>query len=236
VVERLRSEIPLREAKALDIGAGSGGLAIAIAKAGGSVVAIEPDSRRRRWAEARVRGHRVDVRVVDGSGEQINYPDASFDLVTLDSVIEHVDDPACVIGEVSRVLCPGGLVYLVSPNKSSLISILSDPHYEMFGVVLMPRWLGKFYVERIRRVRRGYWVNLIPTKRWLKKRFCETGLRFQQLDPEGFEKLETPRLIRHPIVRGCAIAANRLHLTSVLHRILLSQYPAFVVLGRKEPS
>ena len=51
---------------------------------------------------------------------------------------------------------------MVSPNKSSLINILRDPHYQMVGVVLDRLWLGQFYVERIRRIQRGYWVNVIP--------------------------------------------------------------------------
>lgn len=236
VVRRLREEGPLEALDALDVGAGSGGLSIALAKAGANVSAIEPDPLRLRWAEVRIRGHGADVRLTAGAAEQLAFPDASFDLVTLDSVIEHVADPDRVIREVARVLRPAGRVYMVSPNKSSVMNILRDPHYEMLGVVLMPRWLGRFYVERVRLVRRGYWVNVIPSKRWLARRFRAEGVLLEQLDPEGFEKLHTPGLVRNTVVRRVATAAKALGLTSLVRRILLAQYPVFVLLGRKARS
>jgi 2-polyprenyl-3-methyl-5-hydroxy-6-metoxy-1,4-benzoquinol methylase len=236
VARRLAEHIELRGCDALDIGAGSGGLSIALAEAGCRVRAIEPDPVRFQWAKTRTEGHGVEVDLSDAAGETLPFPDESFDLVTLDSVLEHVQDPLRVIEEVSRVLRPGGIAYLVTPNKLSLFNILRDPHYEMFGVVLLPRWLGKLYVERVRRVKRGYWVYVIPTKRWLVSRFARTGVRLEQLIPEGFDKLMTPGAkLRGPKAVGIiAQVALRLRMEGLLRRLALAQYPAFVLLACKD--
>lgn len=41
-------------------------------------------------------------------GEELPFDDASFDLVLCTQVLEHVEDPAAVLGEIHRVLRPGG--------------------------------------------------------------------------------------------------------------------------------
>jgi ubiquinone/menaquinone biosynthesis C-methylase UbiE len=237
LVDWLRQEHALVGVRALDVGCGSGGLAIALAEAGAVVDAIEPDPTRFRWAQERIAGHGAAVTLSDAVAERLPYSDNTFGLVTLDSVIEHVEDPGLVIKEAARVLQPGGIVYIVSPNKLSLFNILRDPHYTMFGVVLLPRWLGKLYVERVRRVKRGYWVNITPTKRWLVRRFAFAGVDLKLVEPDGFEKLSDPSVpIRNKAVRRLALAARRLGLVSSLRRVALAQYPAFILVGRKRVS
>jgi ubiquinone/menaquinone biosynthesis C-methylase UbiE len=237
VVDRLRRTYPLDGLRALDVGCGSGGLAIALAEAGAVVDAVEPDPIRLRWAQERIVGHGAAVALIAAKAERLPYPDNTFAVVTLDSVIEHVEDPALVVKQVARVLQPGGIVYVVSPNKLSLFNILRDPHYTMFGVVLLPRWLGKLYVERVRRAARGYWVNVTPTKRWIVRRFASAGVELELLEPEGFEKLSEPAVpIRNQTVRRIALAARRLGLAGSLRRVALAQYPAFILLGRKRGS
>ncbi|HJU65596.1 MAG TPA: methyltransferase domain-containing protein [Gemmatimonadaceae bacterium] len=43
--------------------------------------------------------------------------DASFELVSANMVLEHLDDPARVFAEVARVLAPGGRFVFVTPNR-----------------------------------------------------------------------------------------------------------------------
>lgn len=52
------------------------------------------------------------------------YPEASFDLVLLTEVIEHLDNHRAAIGELSRVLKPGGRLILTTPNVMRLDSRL----------------------------------------------------------------------------------------------------------------
>ena len=56
----------------------------------------------------------ADVRDAD-------YESASFDLIAMVDVIEHVDDPVSVMNRVFELLKPGGIVYIHTLNQKSLI-------------------------------------------------------------------------------------------------------------------
>jgi len=60
------------------------------------------------------------------------YPDESFDLIVLTEVIEHLENHRMAIGEVARVLRPGGHLVLTTPNIMRLDSrigfLLSGMH------------------------------------------------------------------------------------------------------------
>lgn len=44
-------------------------------------------------------------------GENLNFPDESFDLVISDNVVDHAEDPSRILAEIFRVLRPGGKFY-----------------------------------------------------------------------------------------------------------------------------
>jgi len=84
---------------------------------------------------------------------------SSFDLVWCSEVIEHLDEPAMSIGEMVRVLRPGGLLVITTPNSRCWIyrlgALLGFPperiqgvgHKHFFGVWDMKRLFpgGKIY-------------------------------------------------------------------------------------------
>lgn len=59
-----------------------------------------------------------------GSVESIPVPDASFDIVLLAEVVEHLENPELALQECARVLRPGGMMYILSPF---LYPIHADP-------------------------------------------------------------------------------------------------------------
>jgi 2-polyprenyl-3-methyl-5-hydroxy-6-metoxy-1,4-benzoquinol methylase len=97
----------------LDVGCGEGWFTAALADAGCAAVGIdvadEPLRRgRRRRAD-------LDLRRVD---DDTPWPlqEATFDVVWAGEVIEHVVDTAALFSEMRRVLRPGGLLLVSTPN------------------------------------------------------------------------------------------------------------------------
>ena len=60
------------------------------------------------------------------AAETLPFADASFDLVTCQTVLIHMPDPAAVVGEMVRVARPGGLVLAAEPNNIANSLILDS--------------------------------------------------------------------------------------------------------------
>ncbi len=57
------------------------------------------------------------------------YPDASFDVVVFSELIEHLGvNPVCTLSEIHRVLRPGGVMVVTTPNKLSLERFATFAH------------------------------------------------------------------------------------------------------------
>jgi SAM-dependent methyltransferase len=109
----------------LDLGSGFGASAARFIEYGArSVTGVEvtQDKVDHAAAFARDRGIADRVRFLLGAGENIPLPSNSFDLITLDDVLEHVVSPAHTLHECWRVLRPGGTVAIVFP-----------PYYDLLG-------------------------------------------------------------------------------------------------------
>jgi 2-polyprenyl-3-methyl-5-hydroxy-6-metoxy-1,4-benzoquinol methylase len=66
--------------------------------------------------------------------ERLPFLDGVFDYIASHEVIEHVEDPAVVVGELGRVLRPGGVCVIATPNGASLwIDHLRQRAMRFFG-------------------------------------------------------------------------------------------------------
>jgi SAM-dependent methyltransferase len=66
------------------------------------------------------------TRVRRGAAESLPYDDAQFDLVTALDVVEHLDDDRAGLGEMRRVVKPGGRVLLFVPAFMWLWGVQDD--------------------------------------------------------------------------------------------------------------
>jgi ubiquinone/menaquinone biosynthesis C-methylase UbiE len=111
---------------ALDLGCGLGDDARAMAELvapSGRVVGVDVEAKMIEAATARQREEPTssDVEFVRADGEQLPFPDETFDAVRIDRVLQHADDPARVLAEVYRVLRPSGRVTVIEPDWKSML-------------------------------------------------------------------------------------------------------------------
>lgn len=98
----------------LDLGAGDGRLAAALARAGHRVTAVEP------FREVAAARDLAGVEVVRGGIEELELPQHEFDAAVLWHVLEHLADPAASLGRVRDWLAPHGRLLVGVPNVASL--------------------------------------------------------------------------------------------------------------------
>ncbi|MBE2237443.1 MAG: class I SAM-dependent methyltransferase [Caldilineaceae bacterium] len=94
--------------KVLDLGGGAGNMAHHLAHYG-EVTSIDYNPRPIPIAQRR------GVTVLQGSGDHLPFPDASFGLVALLDTVEHIPDELGVFAECARVLKPGGVLLVTVP-------------------------------------------------------------------------------------------------------------------------
>jgi SAM-dependent methyltransferase len=99
-----------RPLRILDVGCGAGGFLESLATLADEVHAIDVEPAD--LGRASLRGLGTCAR---GAAEALPYRDATFDVVCLFDVIEHVDDDRAVLREAFRVVRPGGLVVASAP-------------------------------------------------------------------------------------------------------------------------
>lgn len=100
----------------LDCGCAEGGYSIGLADRGAShVTGVDPIGARIETARRMAVGRPIEF-LVHGA-ESMPFPDAAFDGVLLNEVLEHVADEEQTLAELHRVLAPGGYLALFSPNR-----------------------------------------------------------------------------------------------------------------------
>ncbi len=103
----------------LDIGCGQGYMLEHALRRGWNVCGLEPSQV---WAEQTAA--RLGVPVWAQRVEEANLPANSCEVIFSDSVIEHLQEPMAMMRFAKRVLKPGGIVYLVTPNADALVNHL----------------------------------------------------------------------------------------------------------------
>ena len=149
--------------RVVDVGCGSGEFSAMAAAEGYSAVGL--DVSEPSIDAARTLHPQVDYRVGDASALAATEP-ASFDVVTLWDVIEHVMRPHEVIADCAALLRPEGLIVLGTPNGDSLYDRVADVSYRF------ARPLGKLMLQQ----RYSEWHLQIWTARTLGRLLRDHGL------------------------------------------------------------
>lgn len=107
-VEQRRHLLTGLHGRVIEIGAGGGHNFAHYPKEVSEVLAVEPEGYLRGQAEEAARHAPVEVSVVEGIAERLPADDDSFEAAVVSLVLCSVDDLATALGEIRRVLRPGG--------------------------------------------------------------------------------------------------------------------------------
>ncbi len=124
IVDKLRCQSSIR---ALDIGCGQGANLLAARELGCEVLGIEPSREHSRTAR-----DLFGLPVEDGYFSASRLSPRRFDLIILSHVIEHIFDPRAFIIDILKVLAPGGVLVIVTPNAGSSTLWFVGRHWTMF--------------------------------------------------------------------------------------------------------
>jgi demethylmenaquinone methyltransferase/2-methoxy-6-polyprenyl-1,4-benzoquinol methylase len=112
-----------RPLRALDAGAGTGQLALALARASSTPVTIEAvdiSEQMLQRADNRMSRAGLDFAVRQADARQLPYDDNTFDVAMTAHLLEHMPNPRLAIAEMVRVTRPGGLVVACLTRRSAL--------------------------------------------------------------------------------------------------------------------
>lgn len=127
-------------------GCGKGDEALVIRKElGGQVIGVDVAVQ---WDPAMNSGADVsDFELLPASVLDLPFAADSFDFIFYHHVIEHVSDPTGSLRELARVLRPGGLIYIGTPNRHRAVGYLGS-----FGTTTMQkvRWNLSDYRSRLK--------------------------------------------------------------------------------------
>jgi SAM-dependent methyltransferase len=183
---------PLGGLVILNVGCGTGGFNVAAAGAGALTYGVDASSEAVGIAADRT----GDGRVVHAPAEALPFVDRSFDLVYCYSTLEHVADARRAVGEMVRVLKPGGLLYLHTPSRWACF----ETHYKVLWLPGLPLSAQRAYLRLRRRP-----VDFVGTLRLWSVAECRrlvtaAGARVSRILDDGSSRAVGGRL--WPLIRG----------------------------------
>ena len=131
----------------LDVGCGAGRLLNRMRKRGWEVEGTDFDPQATGKVSAR-----YGITAHTGDLAACKLPEESFDAITMSQAIEHLYDPRLTLAECMRILKPGGLLIMTTPNINSMAAAEFGPfwrgwepprHLHLFSVASLERFVQK---------------------------------------------------------------------------------------------
>jgi len=135
---------PVAGRRVLDLGCGMGGLAVALRLAGALAIGHDPHRAYGDICALRASRYGLPLPFVTATGEALPFRDGAFDLILCLDVLEHAESLDRTLGEIARVLAPGGQALVTATNRF----VFRDPHYHLRGINWLPRPWAEAIIRR----------------------------------------------------------------------------------------
>jgi 2-polyprenyl-6-hydroxyphenyl methylase / 3-demethylubiquinone-9 3-methyltransferase len=184
-LEWIQSYVPLAGKRVLDVGCGGGILSDAMARKGAQVVGIDLAAKALRVAQLHaLEAQTPNVQYREISAESLAEQEPEgFDVVTCMEMLEHVPDPASIVRACSRLVKPGGWVFISTINR--------NPKSFLFAIV------GAEYV-----------LNLLPRGTHEYMKFIRPSELASHCRAAGLEVLGSRGMEYNPITRRYRLSAD----------------------------
>lgn len=205
---------PLTACDVADVGCGYGYTARALAKSANSVVGFEPSAYLADHAASLAAAEPALRFLVHHAGwEGLSDHQAAFDLVILDNVLEHIADQRQALSAIWRSLRPGGLLFLVVPNRLWPI----EHHYHLLGLGWLPLPIANRYLQISGRGTDYTDASYAPTPWTMARLLAESGqwdwrytlpadISLTQTGATPVTRLGVALLQRYPVLWGISKA------------------------------
>ncbi len=130
-----RGTIIKKNLKLLDVGCGSGQFLYEMKNLGLKVNGVEPSDFDEKSSE------KYNLNIKKNDLLSAKFPSNSFDLITMNQVLEHVPNPSEIIKEIFRILNKNGTFIVAVPNKRSFAHKIFKKNWYQLDV---PRHLFDF--------------------------------------------------------------------------------------------
>ena len=139
--QEIRNFLPDPPGKVLDLGAGRGISSYALARDGWDVVALEPDGSMIVGAGA-IRSMAIEaglpIKVEQSWGEELPFPEATFDVVYGRQVLHHAKNLKQLCCEAARVLKIGGIFiatreHVITKREHLNVFLEGHPLHRLYG-------------------------------------------------------------------------------------------------------
>jgi SAM-dependent methyltransferase len=154
----------------LDVGSGLGVFPAQMHGAGWTVTALDPDARACQHLRSRIGATTIQADFLKADIDSLG----TFDVVTFNKVLEHVEAPVTMLARAAAVLCDAGVVYIELPDGEAAAQegpgreefFIEHLHvYSMASIALLIRRAG-LRARRIERLRE-------PSAKFTLFAFCE---------------------------------------------------------------
>lgn len=228
-IEQLLDTPVPEDARVVEIGGGTGALGTELARRHSTVLITDISLAWLVLANRRAQDLGLEnVSVVAATAESLPVDPASVDLIVAADVIEHVPNRDEVVAHCYSALRPGGSLWMSTPNR---LSLTPEPHVRLWGVGMLPRRLGRAYVER----RRGVKYDDIETLSIfaLRRLVRATGGSWKVTAPE----IAAPvRSTYSPVLRRIIDAYHFVRRVPILRQIVLLITPLFHAVVTRPPA